>query len=77
MSVVVVLVISWILSLQISVWPTSAIPEVDPDVLQLNWKKVNSAPWARPEAIPALEGRALVWTVQHLARSQVNHNKPT
>ena len=56
-------------------WPTSAIPEVDPVVLQLNWKKVNSAPWARPEAIPVLEGRALVWTVQHLARSQVNHNK--
>ena len=54
---------------------THAIPEVDPRILELDWKKVNSSPWKRPEAIPVLEGRALVWTVQHLARSQVNHGK--
>lgn len=54
---------------------TVGIPEVDPSILNLSWKKVNSSPWKRPEAIPVLEGRALVWTVQHLARSQVNHGK--
>jgi hypothetical protein len=54
---------------------TNPIPEVDPKLLQLDWKKVHSSPWTRPEAIPVLEGRALVWVAQHLARSQVNHGK--
>eukprot|EP00435_Cladocopium_sp_Y103_P060578 s48_g22.t1 len=37
-----------------------------------DWSKVDGAKWDRVEPIPVLEGRAVVWLCQHLARSQKN-----
>ena len=49
--------------------------ELEPEFLDRCWKRVESHAWGRPEPIPVLEGRAIVWLVQHLARSQKNHGK--
>ena len=40
-----------------------------------DWSKVDGAAWDRTEPIPILEGRAVVWLAQHLARSQKNLGK--
>lgn len=37
-----------------------------------NWSQVDGAKWDRTESIPVLEGRSVVWLLQHLARSQKN-----
>lgn len=37
-----------------------------------DWAKVDGARWDRMEPIPVLEGRSVVWLMQHLARSQKN-----
>ena len=39
------------------------------------WRQVDGAKWEREESIPVLEGRALVWLGQHLARSRRQHGK--
>lgn len=49
--------------------------ELSPEFLDREWTRVESNAWSRREPIPVLEGRALVWLVQHLARSQANHGK--
>lgn len=54
---------------------SNPIEEVDPLLLDSAWTRVESNAWERAEPIPVLEGRALVWTAQHLARSQANHGK--
>lgn len=41
--------------------------------LEGDWKKISNGPWERQEGIPTLEGRAIVWVMQHLARSSVQH----
>ena len=51
------------------------IPEVDLALLEGAWKTLSSQPWQRLEPIVILEGRSLVWVVQHLARSKKNHEK--
>ena len=51
------------------------IPEVSLELLDGGWKVLSSQPWERREPIVILEGRALVWIVQHLARSCSNHGK--
>ena len=51
------------------------IPEVSLDLLDGGWKVLSSQPWDRREPIVILEGRALVWISQHLARSCTNHGK--
>ena len=37
-----------------------------------DWSKVDSCKWNRVEGIPTLEGRAVVWVLQHLGRSSKN-----
>ena len=49
------------------------VPELDVEFLAGPWTRVESRPWIRHEHIVILEGRALVWAVQHLARSSRNH----
>ena len=51
------------------------VPDVPLEMLEGPWRRVESAKWNRSEAIPILEGRALVWLFQHLARSQHAHGK--
>ena len=51
------------------------IPEISLELLDGGWKVLSSQPWERREPIVILEGRALVWIVQHLARSCSNHGK--
>ena len=51
------------------------IDELDPEFLDRNWRRVESNKWHRAEPIPVLEGRTIVWLVQHLARSQANHGR--
>lgn len=46
--------------------------EVPLDFIGNNWTKVDGAKWDRVEPIPVLEGRSVVWLLQHLARSQKN-----
>ena len=43
--------------------------------LEGDWKKISNGPWGRQEGIPTLEGRAIVWVMQHLARSSVQHGR--
>lgn len=43
--------------------------------LEGDWKKISNGPWERQEGIPTLEGRAIVWVMQHLARSSVQHGR--
>ena len=50
-------------------------PEVPLDFLRGTWTGVDGSAWQRVESIPALEGRAIVWLAQHLARSQKNFGK--
>lgn len=40
-----------------------------------DWGKVDGSPWERHEPIPILEGRCIVWLLQHLSRSQKNLHK--
>ena len=49
------------------------VPELDVSFMKGPWTRVDSTPWSRPEPIVVLEGRAIVWTVQHLARAVRNH----
>ena len=49
------------------------VPELDVEFMNSDWVRVESRPWNRQEHIVTLEGRALVWAVQHLARSVTNH----
>lgn len=51
------------------------VPELDPSFLSGDWKRVDSRQWSRQEPIVILEGRALVWTVQHLVRCSRNHGR--
>ena len=51
------------------------IEELSPEFLDRQWHRVESNAWCRHEPIPILEGRTIVWLVQHLARSQANHGK--
>lgn len=51
------------------------VPELDPSFMNGDWRRVESRAWSRQEPIVILEGRALVWTVQHLVRSGKNHGK--
>ena len=51
------------------------VPELDVEFLNSEWTRVESRAWDRQEHIVTLEGRALVWAVQHLARSVNNHEK--
>ena len=46
--------------------------EVPLDFIGDDWVKVDGSKWDRVEPIPILEGRAVVWLGQHLARSQKN-----
>ncbi len=50
-------------------------PEVDLEFIGESWTEVEGSRWDRVEPIPILEGRALVWLLQHLARSQRNLGK--
>ena len=49
--------------------------EVPLEFLEGSWTNVDGARWDRAEAIPILEGRSIVWLMQHLARSQKNLGK--
>ena len=49
--------------------------EVPLNFIGEDWGKVDGSAWDRQEAIPILEGRCIVWLLQHLARSQKNLNK--
>ena len=49
------------------------VPELDVSFMKGPWTRVDSTPWSRAEPIVVLEGRAIVWTVQHLARAVRNH----
>eukprot|EP00435_Cladocopium_sp_Y103_P028683 s382_g7.t1 len=51
------------------------VPELDPSFLTGDWKRVESRQWSRQEPIVILEGRALVWTVQHLVRCSRSHGR--
>lgn len=53
----------------------ASFPEVDLDFIGEDWSEVEGSRWDRVEPIPILEGRALVWLLQHLARSQRNLGK--
>ena len=44
------------------------------DFLSGDWKQLSNGPWERSESIPVLEGRAIVWVLQHLARSSKQHS---
>eukprot|EP00438_Fugacium_kawagutii_P010865 Skav216249 [mRNA] locus=scaffold20:133295:138540:- [translate_table: standard] len=39
------------------------------------WKQLSNGAWGRHESIPILEGRAIVWVAQHLARSSKQHHR--
>ncbi|CAK0797934.1 unnamed protein product, partial [Prorocentrum cordatum] len=45
-----------------------AVPEIGPQILQGSWTTVSAGRWKRREAMPILEGRALVWGVRHVGR---------
>ena len=49
--------------------------EVPVEFVGSDWRQVDGAKWDREEAIPILEGRALIWLGQHLARSRKQHGK--
>ena len=49
--------------------------EVPVDFIGDSWSQVDGAKWDRTESIPGLEGRSVVWLLQHLARSQKNLGK--
>ena len=49
--------------------------EVPADFIGGPWEKIEGGPWDRDEAIPVLEGRAIVWAVQHIVRSQTGLGK--
>ena len=49
--------------------------EVPLDFIGEDWKQIDGSKWDRVEAIPILEGRSVVWLMQHLARSQKNLGK--
>ena len=49
--------------------------EVPLDFIGEDWKQIDGSKWDRVESIPILEGRAVVWLLQHLARSQKNLGK--
>ena len=51
------------------------VVEVPLSFIGEDWSKVDSAGWDRVEPIPILEGRSVVWLLQHLARSQKNLGK--
>ena len=64
--------------------PDEAMPSLKPDgdldgvrevplgFIGEDWSKVDSCKWNRVEGIPTLEGRAVVWVLQHLGRSSKN-----
>lgn len=54
---------------------STPFPEVPIEFLEGSWTQVDGSAWQRVESIPVLEGRAIVWLAQHLARSSKNHNK--
>ncbi|CAK0831351.1 unnamed protein product [Prorocentrum cordatum] len=47
---------------------SGAVPEIGPEILQGSWATVSAGRWKRREAMPILEGRALVWGVRHVSR---------
>ncbi|CAK0872357.1 unnamed protein product [Prorocentrum cordatum] len=47
---------------------SGAVPEIGPEILQGSWTTVSAGRWKRREAMPILEGRALVWGVRHVSR---------
>lgn len=49
-----------------------SVEEIPMSFIGKGWHKVDSASWDRVEPIPILEGRSLVWLMQHLARSKKN-----
>lgn len=49
-----------------------SVEEIPLSFIGKGWHKVDSASWDRVEPIPILEGRSLVWLMQHLARSKKN-----
>lgn len=53
----------------------SDFEEVPMSFIGEDWKKVDSSSWDRTEPIPILEGRCVVWLLQHLSRSQKNLGK--
>ncbi len=53
----------------------SEFQEVPLGFIGEDWKKVDSSKWDRTEPIPILEGRCVVWLLQHLSRSQKNLGK--
>ena len=52
-----------------------AVPEVPLNFVGEDWVKIDSGFWNRSESIPVLEGRSIVWALQHLSRSSKNHGK--
>lgn len=40
-----------------------------------DWRQLSNGPWERVEGIPCLEGQAIVWVLQHLARSSKQHSR--
>ena len=54
---------------------STPFPEVPIEFLEGSWTQVDGSAWQRVESIPVLEGRAIVWLAQHLARSSKKHNK--
>ncbi|CAK0874821.1 unnamed protein product, partial [Prorocentrum cordatum] len=47
---------------------SGAVPEIGPEILQGSWATVSAGRWKRREAMPILEGRALVGGVRHVSR---------
>ncbi|CAK0886886.1 unnamed protein product, partial [Prorocentrum cordatum] len=47
---------------------SGVVPEIGPKILQRPWTTVSAGRWRRREAMPVLEGRALVWGVRHVNR---------
>ncbi|CAK0800243.1 unnamed protein product [Prorocentrum cordatum] len=47
---------------------SGVVPEIGPKILQGPWTTVSAGRWRRREAMPVLEGRALVWGVRHVSR---------
>ena len=53
----------------------SRVPPVPRSVWGGDWCRVSSAPWTRQESQAVLEGRAGVWSINHVARSAQSFGK--
>jgi hypothetical protein len=50
-------------------------PELPESIHNANWKVLSCDKWNRVESQAVLEGRAIAWSVKHLARGINNHGK--